>query len=83
MNFAVFVVPIDGQADVPFAFPLVADGVVFLGGLHEVGGVLLADVFDAEIVNDKAEADGSPIVLPETWANFALAVSLDVESLLE
>ena len=48
----VFVVPIDCQANVVAAFPLVADGVVFFDGLHEVFGVFSAHVFDAEIIDN-------------------------------
>ena len=52
MYFPPLVIPIDGEADVPFSFPFVADGIIVLEGLHEVIGMLFADVFDAEIIDD-------------------------------
>ena len=52
VDLFVFVVPIDCQANVAAAFPLVADGVVLFDGLHEMFGVFGAHVFDAEIVDN-------------------------------
>ena len=48
-----------------------------------MGDVIFVDVFDSEIVNDKGETDGPPIVSPETWSELALPVSCDAQPLFE
>ena len=42
--------------------------------------VLLADILHPKIVDDKGEADGTGVVLPETWRHLALAVAMLGES---
>ena len=46
-------------------------------------GVLLAGVFNSEIVNAQGESDGSPLMGPEARDKGALAIALGVELLLE
>ena len=43
------------------------DGVVCEQDAHEVFGMLLTDIFDAEIVNDKAEGDRACAMRLEMW----------------
>ena len=45
--------------------------------------VVFIDVFDSEVVNDKGETDGPPIVSPEPWGELALTVSCDNQPFLE
>jgi hypothetical protein len=45
--------------------------------------VLLPDILHPEIVDDKGEADGTGVVLPETWCRLALAVAMLGESFFE
>jgi hypothetical protein len=45
--------------------------------------IVFIDVFDSEIVNDKGETDGPPIVSPETWGELALPVSCDNQPFFE
>ena len=82
VDFSIFIVPINGESKVACSVPFFADCVVFLEGIHQVLGMLLANVFHAKVVHDKAETYGAPIVLPESWANLALAVPLCTESFL-
>ena len=46
------------------------DVVVHGQDAHEVFGMLLADIFDAKIVNTKVEQDGPPLVRPKSWSEF-------------
>ena len=76
VDLFVFIVPIDCEANVAAAFPLVADGVVLFDGLHEVFGVFGSNVFHSKIIDDQTEADWSPIVLPKPGADLALPISV-------
>jgi hypothetical protein len=49
----------------------------------EVFDVFLVDVLHSEVVHDKAEADGAPVMAPVTRGDLALGVSCFVESLGE
>ena len=42
--------------------------------------VLLADILHPKVVDNKGEADGTGVVLPETWRCLALAVTMLGES---
>ena len=76
VDLLVFVVPINRQADVAAAFPLMADGAVLFDGLHEMLGASGAHVLDAEVVHNQAETDWPPIMFPKTQADLALSVSV-------
>jgi hypothetical protein len=45
--------------------------------------VLLANILHPKIADDKGEADGMGVVLPETWRCLALAVAMLGESFFE
>ena len=45
--------------------------------------MFFAHVFDSEVVDDETEADGSPIVDPQSWRVVALVISMFVESFFE
>ena len=46
-------------------------------------GMFFADIFHAEIVDNKGELDWFPFMLPKAWDQLALVVSAVVEVLLE
>ena len=73
---------IPGQVDacVEITFPVFCEVVEFLDGVMEVVSVVVANVFDSEVVYYEGEQDGSPPVSPETWCAFALVVALFVEA---
>ena len=57
-----------------FAFPITCDLVGGFEGLLEVKGVFGADIGDAEVIDYKAESDGSSGVSEESWDVFGLVV---------
>ena len=75
MDFAFLVVPIKCDAEIPSSFPVFFNFVVLLKCLYEVVDVGFVDVFNAKIVHNQCEADGSPVVFPVSWCDLALAVS--------
>ena len=79
VDFSSNVIPIKVDAQVICARPKMRDGVVRGQDAHEVFGMLLADIFDAEIVNAKGERDGPPLVRPKSWSEFGLCVAFVVE----
>ena len=46
-------------------------------------GVLLPNVFHAKIINHEGEGDRAPLVLPKTWRDFALMISMLFYSFFE
>ena len=78
-----FVVPRQLDADVSAARPIGINFVMFLEGGHEVDDVFFTNVFHAKIVNHECEGNGSCGVLPEAGYQFALEVTVFVESSLE
>ena len=83
MDSSFFVVPRQVDADVSVALPINLDFVIFLEGRHEVVNVFFTDVFYTEIVDKECERNGSCDVLPEAGYQFALEVTVFVESSLE
>ena len=63
--------------------PVFGDGVMRLDGVAKVKGVLFADIFDTEVVNDEGEHDGSPLVAPKARSAFTLVVAFVGETLSE
>ena len=59
------IVPVNSESSEEETIPVNVDGVEFLQGLDEVVGVLLSDVLDAKVVNDKGEKYGLGVVLPQ------------------
>ncbi len=66
MDEAFCVVPVQGEAKVPFVFPIDCVVVVVGNDTDQVVGVFFADVFDAEVVDYELETDWAPRVRPET-----------------
>ena len=74
MDFALVVVPVEGESDVSCSFPIYVNFLVALQDADEVVRILLTHVFNSEVVDNECEADGSPFVLPETGRCLALMV---------
>jgi hypothetical protein len=53
------VVPLEGEAAVESAFPVGGDDVEEFEGVNEVLGVVVANVFDSEVVGDERERHGA------------------------
>ena len=77
------VVPIEGEAAVEGAAPVGGYGVEQLEGVDEVLGVVVPDIFDPEIVDDKEESDGSSAVAEEAGSVGRDKVAMGVEVLGE
>jgi hypothetical protein len=75
VDFTFLVVPIECDAKIPSSVPVFFNFIVLLKCLDEVVEVSFVDVFNTEIVHDQCEADGSPVIFPVPWCDFALAVS--------
>ena len=73
---AVDVIPCEVEATEGAAGPVGGNGVFGLEGRLEVLCMLFAYVFDAEVVDYKAEADGSSYMREEAWDGFGLVVSM-------
>jgi hypothetical protein len=65
VHIFVGVIPADGEAVEQCAAPILGDRVELTKGPEEVLGMLGANVFDAEIVNDEGEGDGTSGVGPK------------------
>jgi hypothetical protein len=77
---ALVVVPIQCYLDVSFACPVAPKFVVFFKCVLEMLSMFFADVFDAKIINKQCELYGSCVVLPKSGYQFALSVSMFVET---
>jgi hypothetical protein len=60
------VVPFNVHARKFTACHVVLDAMEFLKDIEEVGEVLQAHIFYPKVVNNEAELDGSPFVVPKT-----------------
>ena len=74
------VVPGKVDAGVKIAAPVFGDVVVFLDDVAQVMGMLEANVFDTEVVDDESEHDGSPFVAPKARCGIKLVIAGCVES---
>ncbi len=81
VDFTFLVVPIKCDAEIPSFFPVFFNFVVLLKYLDEVVDISFVNVFITKIAHDQCEADGSPVVFPVPWCDFALAVSCLKQSL--
>ena len=59
------VIPLDVKTTEQGAGPIHGYGVLFLEGLDQVFRILFANIFDAEVVNDKGEGGVTRRMLPE------------------
>ena len=51
--------------------------------LFEMDGVFFAYIFHPEVVHDQCELNWAPVVFPETWDQFALSVTVFIETFFE
>ena len=73
------VVPLLGEPDVTCAIPVTGYVVVPFECLEQMVNVLYSDLLNAEIINTECKRNGLPVVLPETWVDFALVIALSLE----
>ena len=58
-------VPFEVDATEAFAFPVNVNLLIMVAeALDQMVGMLFANVFDAEVINDEGEADWVPLVAP-------------------
>ena len=69
------VVPFECHAEVAFAGPFGGAGVKGFEAREEMFGVFAADIFDAEVVDDETEGDGTGVVTEEAGCVFAWVVA--------
>ena len=63
------VIPGNGKSTEEVTGPVDGDGVQCLEGLDEVVGVLLTNILDPKVVDNKGESDGLGGVLPERMSS--------------
>ena len=83
MSLSSFVVPIQGDANVPGSIPFRCNRIIFFKCFLEVERMFLAEIFYSEIIDYQRELYRAPCVLPKAWDELALLVSFLVESLFE
>ena len=80
---AIDIVPINVDFGVQVSFPGFSYLVVLFQDCFEVDTVALANVLDAETVDDKSEDDGAPLVVPEARGGGTLVIAMLLEALSE
>ncbi len=83
MDVVLVVVPIQFYPNASFACPIACKFAVFFECVLEMLCMFFADVFDEEIIDNQRELYGSCVVLPKSWYQFALPVSMIVEAFFE
>ena len=73
---ALGVVPLEIDAGVQVTLPVFGDIVVFFEGISKVVGMAVAYIFDTKVINNEAEEDRAPFVVPNTRSGGALVVSV-------
>ncbi len=74
------VVPIQCYPNVLLACPIAYKFVVFFECILEMLCMFFTNVFDAKIINNQCELYGFCVVLPKSWYQFALPVSMVAEA---
>ena len=80
MDLASNVVPVELDADVFLAFPILFEIVMCFGCVYEVLCVFLADILGSEIFDNECKLGWAPFVFPESWYDGALVVAPFVEA---
>ncbi len=83
MNLALGIVPIERESEVLHSFLVSVDCVVLFQYAHEMLDIVFVNVLHAEVVDDKCETDGAPVVSPVLWCDLALSIPGFVELLSE
>ena len=76
MHFAVFIVPIQGEADVFATSPIFGDLVRLFEYTDQMVDVFFPYIFDSEVVNSKCEGNVVGVMFPQTRDDLALCVSM-------
>jgi hypothetical protein len=66
IDCAIFVIPVQCETAIEAAGPVRGDGVQIFEGCDQMPCVFIANVFDAELVNNKGEGDGARFVEPQS-----------------
>ena len=77
------VVPFHVNANVSFPCPICGDFVVFFECVFEVICMFFSNIFYSEVIDHECELYWSCLVTPESWDEFALMISVFVESFFE
>jgi len=77
------VIPFEMNSDVSFACPICCDLVMFFEDSFKMLCMLFADIFYTEIIDYQCELYGTCLVFPEAGYDFALVVTVFVESFLQ
>jgi hypothetical protein len=80
---AFVVVPLEGNATVELTFPVARRFVVFFESVVQVVGMLFADIFYSEIVDNEREHDGARVVFPQAMGVFGGRISMGSKSFLQ
>ncbi len=82
MDLLLVVVPIQCYPNVLFPCPITRKFVVFFKCVLEMLCMFFANEFDPEVINNQCELYRSCVVLPKSRYQFALLVSVFVETFL-
>jgi len=80
---ALVIVPIDGETTVAASCPVLANLVLLFECQHEVLGIGLISVFDAEVIHNKHEGEITYCVLPESRGDRDWLVAVGSKELLD
>ena len=83
VDFTFDVVPIESQSEIASSFPVGVELVILAKACEKMFHVLVVDVLYSKVIDNKSEADGTPIMMPVTRCNPALAISCEEEALDE
>ena len=67
VHLSTLVILIEGNADVSLTVPFCSNAVLVFQRRLEIEGMFFADIFYAEILDNKGDLDWSPFVLPKAW----------------
>ena len=73
---ALGLVPLDFDAGVQVILPVFGDNILLFEGISEVVGMTVAYIFNTKVVDDEAEEDREPFVVPNTRSGGELLVSV-------
>jgi hypothetical protein len=80
---ACVVIPLEADAAVEIAVPILCEFIFFLYSPNEVVYVFLTHIFDTNIIHDEREGDWARYVLPEAGSVRALKISMGGKAFLE
>ena len=75
VDHALRIVPVDGYANVLFAFPFVWRVIMLIDCCEEMFGMFLSGVLYYKVIYAEGKWNWSPLVGPKYWCYFALVVS--------